>query len=80
MSVGTTALATTSINLAKTGAYSSFALLSWSALGIAVGIGIIMTAGAYLGGLLVRRTPERVFVFIVEGVMIGAGVSLLVQS
>ena len=27
-----------------------------------------------------RRTPERVFVFIVEGVMIGAGVSLLVQS
>jgi hypothetical protein len=78
--VGTAALATTSINFARGGTYASFALLGTDALVLGVGIGIVMVVGAYIGGRLVSRVPDKLFVYIVEGVMLVAAVALLVEG
>ena len=78
--IGTVALATSSINIAKAGAYTSFSLLDRDAVAIGLIVGVIMIAGAYLGGKLVNRLPDRVFVYIVEGVMLAAAVALLIRA
>ncbi|MEX2599840.1 MAG: sulfite exporter TauE/SafE family protein [Dehalococcoidia bacterium] len=78
--VATVAFATFSMNMAKAGTYARFALLDLRALGIAVGIGIIMVAGAYIGGTLVKRLPDQVFVYIVEAIMVCAGIALIIQT
>ena len=78
--VGTTAVATTSINFAKAGTYAKFALIGADALLLGLIVGIIMVAGAYVGGRLVSRVPDRLFVYIVEGVMLAAAAGLLVEG
>ncbi len=76
--VGTAAIATMAINIAKSGTYAKFALLNGATLAMSVAIGVVMVAGAYIGGLLVKRVPDRAFAYIVELVMIAAGASLLI--
>ena len=39
-----------------------------------------MIVGAYFGGRLVNRMPDRVFVYIVEGVMLMAAAALLIRG
>jgi uncharacterized membrane protein YfcA len=78
--VGTVALATTSINLAKGSTYARFALIGLDALLLGVLVGVIMVIGAYFGGRLVSRVPDKLFVYIVEGVMLGAAAALLIQG
>jgi uncharacterized membrane protein YfcA len=78
--VGTVALATSSINLAKTSTYASYSLLDRDALALGLIIGVIMIVGAYFGGRLVNRLPDRVFVYIVEGVMLTAAGALLIRG
>jgi uncharacterized membrane protein YfcA len=78
--VGTVALATTSINIAKGGTYAGFALIDGESLAIGLGIGGLMVVGAYIGGMLVSHVPDRVFVYIVEAVMIVSGLVLLVRG
>jgi uncharacterized membrane protein YfcA len=76
--VGTTALATLSINITKSITYGKFALLDVRSLLIATAIGAVMTVGAFIGGKLVARMPERAFVSLVEGIMVLAGVLLII--
>jgi uncharacterized protein len=78
--VGTVALATSSINVAKASAYASFSLIDRDALVLAFIVGAIMIVGAYFGGRLVNRMPDRVFVYIVEGVMLAAAGALLIRG
>jgi uncharacterized membrane protein YfcA len=78
--VGTVALATTSINIVKSSTYAAFALIDGESLAIALGIGGIMVVGAYIGGMLVSHVPDRVFVYIVEAIMIVSGLVLLVRG
>ena len=78
--VGTAAAATSSINFAKAGTYTGFSLLDANALALGLVIGVIMLVGAYIGGKLVHRVPDHVFVYIVEGVMLSAAVALLVRG
>ena len=78
--VGTVALATTSINLAKTTTYARFSLVDGEALAIGLIVGVIMIVGAYFGGRLVHRMPDRVFVYVVEGVMLMAAIALLIRG
>lgn len=78
--VGTVALATSSINLAKTSTYASYSLLDGDALALGLIVGVIMVVGAYFGGRLVNRMPDRVFVYIVEGVMLTAAGALLIRG
>lgn len=78
--VGTVAFATSSINFAKAGTYGSFSLLDRDSLSLGVSVGIIMIIGAYFGGKLVNLLPDRLFVYIVEGVMLVAAAVLLVRG
>ena len=78
--IGTAAVATTSINVAKSATYAGFALLDGNALAISLVVGAIMVAGAYVGGMLVRHVPDRAFVYIVESVMLASGVALIVRG
>ncbi|MEX2431571.1 MAG: hypothetical protein WD645_06605, partial [Dehalococcoidia bacterium] len=75
--IGTFALGTLMMQVAKAGTYTRFALLDARALGIAVLIGLTMAVGAYIGGRLVRHVPDRLFVYVVEGVMTVAGILLI---
>jgi uncharacterized membrane protein YfcA len=78
--VGTAAAATSSINFAKAGAYTSFSLLDGPGFWLGLSIGIIMIAGAYLGSKLVNRLPDKVFAYIIEGVMLAAAIALLARG
>lgn len=78
--VGTVALATTSINITKTSTYARFSLVDGDALALGLIVGIIMVVGAYFGGRLVHRMPDRLFVYIVEGVMLMAATALLIRG
>jgi uncharacterized membrane protein YfcA len=78
--VGTAAAATSSINFAKAGTYSTFSLLDGPAFWLGLSIGLIMIVGAYFGSKLVNRLPDKVFAYIVEGVMLAAAAALLVRG
>ena len=77
--VGTMAAGMTIINLVKVGVYGSYSLLDMRGLVIALSLGVVMIAGAYLGGAIVNRVSDKAFVYIVEAVMLAAAVSLLVR-
>jgi uncharacterized membrane protein YfcA len=76
--VGTVAIGTFLISVAKAVSYSSLALLDWESVFVAVAIGLIMSLGAYGGARIVSRVRERAFVYIVESVMLLSGLALLV--
>ena len=78
--VGTSALATTSINFARASTYAKFALIGVDALVLGLLIGVVMVIGAYIGGRLVSRVPDGLFVYIVEGVMLAAAAALLIEG
>ena len=42
-------------------------------------LGLIMIGGAYVGGAIVNRVSDKAFVYIVEGVMVAAAISLLLR-
>jgi len=77
--VGTMASGMTVINLIKVSVYGTYALVDARGAVIAVSLGLVMVAGAYVGGTIVNRVSDRAFVYIVEAVMAGAAVSLLVR-
>ena len=74
--VGTMASGMTGVNLVKIGVYSNYSLLDLNGLVIALLLGLIMVVGAYIGGLLINRLSDKIFVYIVELVMLVAAVSL----
>ena len=78
--VGTMALAMTSINIVKMTVYGTYTLLDGTGLVIAGALGLIMLVGAYIGGALVHRLSDRVFVYLVEAVIAAAAVALLVRG
>ena len=77
--VGTMACAMTAINLVKMSVYGTYELLDGSNVGLAVGLGVVMIAGAAIGGMVTNRVSDRAFVVIVEVVIVGCAVWLLAQ-
>jgi uncharacterized protein len=71
--IGTEAMATVVMHVTKLVAYRQAAVLTGSAFLIGLSLGPIMIAGSYLGKRIVDRLPPRVFVFIIEGVLVVAG-------
>ena len=78
--VGTIAVGTVLVSIAKALVYGGFSLLDRDALLAGVAVGLIMAVGAWIGARLVRRMPERAFVFLVEGVMLASGALLLATA
>jgi uncharacterized membrane protein YfcA len=71
--IGTEAFATVVMHVTKLVAYREAAVLPLHAVAAGAALGPIMIGGSYLGKRILDRLPERVFVWIIEAVLIGAG-------
>ena len=78
--IGTVAVGTLLINIAKVSVYSGYTILDVPLFALAIGLGVVMGAGAYAGARIVKHVSERVFTYLVEAVMTTAGIALIVQG
>jgi uncharacterized protein len=78
--IGTEALSTVVMHLTKLVAYRQTAVLTGAGVLIGVALGPIMVLGSWLGKRIVDRLPEKVFVAIIEGVLIIAGALFLIRG
>lgn len=78
--IGTEALSTVVMHVAKLIAYRQTAVLTASGILIGLTLGPIMVFGSFLGKCIVDRLPERVFVAIIEAVLIVAGLLFLIRG
>lgn len=78
--IGTEALATVVMHVTKLVAYHQAAVLSGSAVLVGLALGPLMVAGSYAGKHIVDRLPERVFVVIIEAVLVVAGLLFLIRG
>ena len=76
--IGTEALATVVMHLAKLAAYQGTAILTLRAVAVGLALGPIMIFGSYAGKRILDRLPERAFVVIIELVLAGTGLWFLV--
>ena len=76
--IGTEAAATVVMHVAKLVAYGTAALLTAATVGIGLAMAPAMIAGSLIGKRIVDRLPERVFVAIIEVVLVVAGLVFLV--
>ncbi len=78
--IGTEALATVVMHVVKLGVYGKYALLSLQIVLVGVAIGAVMFVGSWLGKHILNRLPERFFPYIIEGVLVVAGVQFLITG
>jgi uncharacterized membrane protein YfcA len=78
--IGTEALSTVVMHATKLVAYRQTAVLTRSGLLIGLALGPIMVLGSFLGKKIVDRLPEKVFVAIIELVLIVAGAMFLIRG
>jgi uncharacterized protein len=71
--IGTEALATVVMHAFKLVAYAGAAILPGPSLRAGLALGPLMIAGSFAGKRIVDRLPERVFVLLIEAVLVGAG-------
>ena len=71
--IGTEALATVVMHVAKLIAYHQSSVLPFHAVIAGLAIGPIMIFGSFLGKRIVDRLPEKVFVWIIEATLLTAG-------
>lgn len=76
--IGTEALSTVVMRIATLIAYRQAAVLTWNATWIGLLLGPVMILGSFLGKKIVDRLPEKVFVAIIEAVLIVAGLLFLI--
>ncbi len=75
--IGTEALCTVVMHVTKLVAYRETSILTVSSLGIGLALGPLMVAGSAVGKRIVDRLPERVFVALIEAVLVLAGLGFL---
>jgi uncharacterized membrane protein YfcA len=78
--IGTEALSTVVMHVTKLVAYQRTAVLAPSGVFIGLALGPWMILGSFLGKHIVDRLPERVFIMIIEGVLLIAGTMFLVRG
>lgn len=78
--IGTEALSTVVMHVTKLVAYRQTAVLTRSGVLIGLALGPIMVFGSFLGKRIVDRLPERVFVGIIEAVLVVAGLLFLLRG
>jgi len=77
--IGTEALSTVVMHVAKLIAYRESAVLPVHAVLSGLALGPIMVAGSFAGKQVVDRLPERVFVLIIDVTLLAAGVMFLTR-
>lgn len=75
--IGTEALSTVVMHIAKLVAYRESAVLPVHAILSGLALGPLMVAGSFAGKRVVDRLPERVFVLIIDLTLVTAGVLFL---
>ncbi|MFP5227590.1 MAG: sulfite exporter TauE/SafE family protein [Acidobacteriota bacterium] len=78
--IGTEALSTVVMHITKLVAYGQASVLTWSDIFIGLALGPVMIFGSFLGKRIVDRLPQRVFVAIIELVLIVAGVMFIIHG
>ena len=78
--IGTEAMSTVVMHVTKLVVYRQAAVLSDLALVAGLALAPVMVAGSYVGKRIVDRLPERVFVIIIEAVLVAAGLMFLVRG
>lgn len=78
--IGTEALATVVMHLAKLGGYRIGGVLPGSSVALGLALGPAMVAGSWVGKKLVDRLSPKTFVTIIEVVMTVAGVLFLIKG
>ncbi|HEX5467151.1 MAG TPA: sulfite exporter TauE/SafE family protein [Candidatus Limnocylindrales bacterium] len=76
--IGTEALSTVVMHVFKLIAYGGTAVLTPEGAAIGLALGPVMIFGSFAGKRIVDRLPERVFVAIIELVLIVAGLGFLI--
>ncbi len=78
--IGTEAMATVVMHVTKLIAYHQTSVLSRSALLVGLALGPVMILGSFVGKKIVDRLSEKVFVIIIEAVLIIAGLIFLLRG
>ncbi|HEX7942390.1 MAG TPA: sulfite exporter TauE/SafE family protein [Gemmatimonadaceae bacterium] len=78
--IGTEALATVVMHVTKLVAYHEAALLSGPAVLAGLALGPVMVGGSWVGKRIVDRLPQRVFIALIELVLVAAGLLFLVRG
>lgn len=78
--IGTEALSTVVMHITKLGVYGRYSLLDIHSVLIGLAIGGIMFLGSYLGKRILDRVSPKVFPYIIEAVLIVAGVQFLITG
>ena len=78
--IGTEALSTVVMQLTKLVAYRQTSILTQSDVVIGLALGPIMILGSFLGKRIVDRLPERIFVVLIEAVLVTAGLMFLIRG
>lgn len=76
--IATEAASTVIMHVVKIAAYGGFGLFSARSMLTAIGIGMVMIAGSYLGKRVLDHVPEHVFPLLVEAVLIAGGLQFLI--
>jgi uncharacterized membrane protein YfcA len=76
--IGTEALSTVVMHVCKLVAYGQTSVLTGRDVLVGLILGPVMVTGSYLGKRILDRVPERFFVWIIEAVLIVAGVAFLI--
>jgi uncharacterized membrane protein YfcA len=78
--IGTEALATVVMHVTKLVAYRQTAVLTKSGVLVGLLLAPIMILGSFLGKRIVDKLPEKVFVLLIEVVLIVAGLLFLIRG
>lgn len=78
--IGTEAMATVVMHITKLVAYRETSVLTMAAVTAGAALGPIMILGSFIGKRVVDRLSERIFVLIIEAVLIIAGLIFLIRG
>jgi Predicted permeases len=78
--IGTEAMSTVVMHITKLVAYRQTSVLTSATIAVGLALGPIMVLGSFVGKKVVDRLSERVFVFIIDAVLVIAGLMFLVRG
>ncbi len=78
--IGTEALSTSFMHATKLAVYGGYALLNGPAALLGLAIGGVMFLGSYAGRRLLNLVPEGVFPYVIEAVLVAAGLLFVVRG
>jgi len=76
--IGTEAFATVVMHVTKLVAYGGTAILTLQNVAAGLALGPIMVLGSFIGKKILDRVPERLFVLLIEGTLLVAGLGFLI--